>query len=215
VLLTSRVSRLLRSKARRRANIARQQWSGDGETQYLYQVGPSLTFRRVSVAGGASRVHGLLGPFEHDSLLSIDVSPRDEVVFPICHAARVVGRSAALTLAGCEGSFAIRTSGVRSSRGPPNPPYERGLRPGFSLAGWLSPLRPGAWKALSALAAASRSSGCWGGMGASSVSYSQPDLLESSTVPAPFRWWRVSRTANATDHESLVHPPCQIPSPFP
>jgi TolB protein len=31
------------------------QWSGDGETLYFYQVHPSLTFRRLSITGGASR----------------------------------------------------------------------------------------------------------------------------------------------------------------
>ena len=38
----------------------------------------------ISVDGGAEKVHGLVGPFEHDFQMSMDVSPRDEVVFAIC-----------------------------------------------------------------------------------------------------------------------------------
>jgi hypothetical protein len=38
----------------------------------------------VDVNGGAVKVHGLLGPFERDFQMSMDASPRDEIVFPIC-----------------------------------------------------------------------------------------------------------------------------------
>jgi hypothetical protein len=31
------------------------------------------------------KVHGLVGPFERDYQMWMDVSPRDEIVFPICH----------------------------------------------------------------------------------------------------------------------------------
>ena len=38
----------------------------------------------ISVDGGAATVHRLVGPFEHDFQMSMDVSPRDEVVFAVC-----------------------------------------------------------------------------------------------------------------------------------
>ncbi len=62
-------------------------WSGDGSRLFFLRhtrarVWGELT--SIAVDGGAVKVHGLLGPFEHDFLMSIDVSPRDEVVFPIC-----------------------------------------------------------------------------------------------------------------------------------
>jgi Tol biopolymer transport system component len=121
------------------------QWSGDGATLYFYQVRPSLTFRRLSLAGesrhhelvvcetasgqcrtltpkhdrplttiawsgdgtrlfflrhtsgrvwgeltsvavdgSAMKVHETMGPFERDFQMSMDVSPRDDIVFPIC-----------------------------------------------------------------------------------------------------------------------------------
>jgi hypothetical protein len=41
-----------------------------------------LTSARVD--GGALKVHGLVGPFERDFQMSIDSSPRDEIVFTIC-----------------------------------------------------------------------------------------------------------------------------------
>jgi hypothetical protein len=37
----------------------------------------------IDVAGGAERQHGLVGPFEHDFQMFMDVSPRDEVVFAV------------------------------------------------------------------------------------------------------------------------------------
>jgi Tol biopolymer transport system component len=37
----------------------------------------------IAVDGGAEKVHGLIGPFERDFQMAMDVSPRDEVVFPI------------------------------------------------------------------------------------------------------------------------------------
>jgi hypothetical protein len=35
----------------------------------------------VGIDGGAARMHGLLGPFEADFVISMDVSPRDEIVY--------------------------------------------------------------------------------------------------------------------------------------
>jgi Tol biopolymer transport system component len=61
-------------------------WSGDG-TQIFFlrhtsgRVWGELT--SVAVDGGAIRVHGPVGPFERDFQMSMDVSPRGEIVFPI------------------------------------------------------------------------------------------------------------------------------------
>jgi Tol biopolymer transport system component len=38
----------------------------------------------IGVDGGAETVHGLVGPFEHDFQMFMDVSPRDEIVFALC-----------------------------------------------------------------------------------------------------------------------------------
>jgi Tol biopolymer transport system component len=38
----------------------------------------------ISVDGGAETLHGLVGPFEHDFQMFMDVSPRDEIVFALC-----------------------------------------------------------------------------------------------------------------------------------
>ena len=35
----------------------------------------------IGVRGGTERVHGLLGPFERDFVISMDMSPRDEIVY--------------------------------------------------------------------------------------------------------------------------------------
>ena len=41
----------------------------------------------IGVDGGAETVHGLVGPFEHDFQMFMDVSPRDEIVFALCREA--------------------------------------------------------------------------------------------------------------------------------
>ena len=41
----------------------------------------------IGVDGGAETLHGLVGPFEHDFQMSMDVSPRDEIVFARCREA--------------------------------------------------------------------------------------------------------------------------------
>jgi Tol biopolymer transport system component len=38
----------------------------------------------IGVDGGAEKRHGLVGPFEHDFQMFMDVSPRDEIVFALC-----------------------------------------------------------------------------------------------------------------------------------
>ena len=61
-------------------------WSGDDTRLFFLRhtsarVWGELT--SVDVDGGAVKVHGLVGPFERDFQMSMDVSPRDEIVFPI------------------------------------------------------------------------------------------------------------------------------------
>jgi Tol biopolymer transport system component len=62
-------------------------WSGDSTRLWFLRH----TSRRlwgeltsISVEGGAEKMHGLVGPFEHDFQMSMDVSPRDEVVYALC-----------------------------------------------------------------------------------------------------------------------------------
>ena len=62
-------------------------WSGDDTRLFFLRhtsgrVWGELT--SVAVDGGAIRVHGLVGPFERDFQMSMDVSPRDQIVFPVC-----------------------------------------------------------------------------------------------------------------------------------
>jgi dipeptidyl aminopeptidase/acylaminoacyl peptidase len=62
-------------------------WSGDS-TRLFFLRHTSQRFwgelTSISVDGGPAKVHGLIGPFEHDFQMSMDVSPRDEVVFALC-----------------------------------------------------------------------------------------------------------------------------------
>ena len=62
-------------------------WSGDGTRLFFLRhtskrLSGELT--SISVDGGAAKVHGLVGPFEHDFQMSMDVSARDQVVFARC-----------------------------------------------------------------------------------------------------------------------------------
>jgi Tol biopolymer transport system component len=62
-------------------------WSGDGRWLFFLRhtserVWGELT--SVGIDGGAVRAHGLVGPFERDFQMSIDASPRDEVVYTTC-----------------------------------------------------------------------------------------------------------------------------------
>jgi Tol biopolymer transport system component len=62
-------------------------WSSD-DTRLLFlrhtskRVWGELT--SISVDGGGEKSHGLVGPFEHDFQMFMDVSPRDEIVFARC-----------------------------------------------------------------------------------------------------------------------------------
>jgi Tol biopolymer transport system component len=62
-------------------------WSGDSTRLFFLRhtserVWGELT--SVGVADGAVKAHGLVGPFERDFQMSIDASPRDELVFTTC-----------------------------------------------------------------------------------------------------------------------------------
>ena len=62
-------------------------WSGDGARLFFLRhtsarIWGELT--SVSVDGSAVKVHGLVGPFESDFQMSMDVSPRGEILFAIC-----------------------------------------------------------------------------------------------------------------------------------
>jgi Tol biopolymer transport system component len=62
-------------------------WSGDGTRIFFLRHTSDRvwgTLTSVAVNGGAMTVHGQIGPFERDFQMSMDVSPRDEIVFPIC-----------------------------------------------------------------------------------------------------------------------------------
>jgi Tol biopolymer transport system component len=62
-------------------------WSAD-DTRLVFlrhtskRVWGELT--SIGLDGGAEAAHGLVGPFEHDFQMFMDVSPRNEVVFAIC-----------------------------------------------------------------------------------------------------------------------------------
>ena len=62
-------------------------WSGDNTRLFFLRHTSERLWGEltsISVDGSAAEVHGLVGPFEHDFQLSMDVSPRDEVVFAVC-----------------------------------------------------------------------------------------------------------------------------------
>jgi Tol biopolymer transport system component len=65
-------------------------WSGDGARLLFLRhtsarVWGELT--SVGIDGDGLTVHGRVGPFERDFHMWMDVSPRDEIVFPICREA--------------------------------------------------------------------------------------------------------------------------------
>ena len=62
-------------------------WSGDSTRLFFLRHTSKRLWGEltsISVDGGAATVHRLVGPFEHDFQMSMDVSPRDEVVFALC-----------------------------------------------------------------------------------------------------------------------------------
>jgi hypothetical protein len=62
-------------------------WSGDGTRVFFLRhtsariLGELLSVR---VEGGVAQSHGPIGPFQQPFLLSMDASPRDEIVFALC-----------------------------------------------------------------------------------------------------------------------------------
>jgi Tol biopolymer transport system component len=59
-------------------------WSGDGTRLFFLRYTSARVWGEltsISVDGGAVKVHGLVGPFERDFQMSMDLSPRDQVVF--------------------------------------------------------------------------------------------------------------------------------------
>ena len=62
-------------------------WSGDSTRLFFLRHTSERLWGEltsIGVDGDAAKVHGLVGPFEHDFQMSMDVSPRDEVVFALC-----------------------------------------------------------------------------------------------------------------------------------
>jgi Tol biopolymer transport system component len=62
-------------------------WSGDSTRLFFLRHTSKRLWGEltsISVDGGAAKVHGLVGPFEHDFQMSMDLSRRDEVVFALC-----------------------------------------------------------------------------------------------------------------------------------
>jgi Tol biopolymer transport system component len=84
-LLVCRVSgdcRQLTSKAGH--GLTTLAWSGDSTRLFfLRHTGHRVwgELASIGVDGSGETVHGLIGPFEHDFQLSVDVSPHDEAVF--------------------------------------------------------------------------------------------------------------------------------------
>jgi hypothetical protein len=65
-------------------------WSGDSTRLFFLRHTSKRLWGEltsIGVEGGAAKVHGLVGPFEHDFQMSMDVSPRDDVVFALCREA--------------------------------------------------------------------------------------------------------------------------------
>ena len=62
-------------------------WSGDGTRLFFLRHTSKRLWGEltsIGVDGDAEKMHGLVGPFEHDFQMFMDVSPRDEIVFALC-----------------------------------------------------------------------------------------------------------------------------------
>jgi hypothetical protein len=62
-------------------------WSADGTRLFFVRHTSARVFGEltsVSVDGTAEKTHGPIGPFQHRFQISMDVSPRDEIVFALC-----------------------------------------------------------------------------------------------------------------------------------
>ena len=63
-------------------------WSADGTRLFFLRPTSARVFGEltsISVEGGEAKTYGPIGPFQHRFLMSMDVSPRDEIVFVLCH----------------------------------------------------------------------------------------------------------------------------------
>lgn len=67
--------------------LAALAWSGDGTQLFLLRHTKAQTFgdlASVTVDGGEVKTYGPIGPFQQRYLMSMDASPRDEIVFARC-----------------------------------------------------------------------------------------------------------------------------------
>jgi hypothetical protein len=67
--------------------LAALAWSGDGTRLFLLRHTKAQTFgdlASVTVDGGEVKTYGPIGPFQQRYLMSMDASPRDEIVFARC-----------------------------------------------------------------------------------------------------------------------------------
>jgi TolB protein len=68
--------------------LAALAWSGDGTRLFLLRHTNAHVFgalSSVSVDDGVETTYGQIGPFQHRYLMSMDASPRDEIVVALCH----------------------------------------------------------------------------------------------------------------------------------
>jgi hypothetical protein len=62
-------------------------WSADGTRLFFLRPTSARVFGEltsISVEGGDAKTHGPIGPFEQRFQMSMDASPRDEIVFVLC-----------------------------------------------------------------------------------------------------------------------------------
>jgi hypothetical protein len=67
--------------------LAAVAWSGDGTRLFLLRHTKAQVFGELASVGvdtGVVTTYGPIGPFQHRYLMSMDASPRDEVVFTLC-----------------------------------------------------------------------------------------------------------------------------------
>jgi hypothetical protein len=67
--------------------VAALAWSGDSTRLFLLRHTNAHVFGElasVSVGGGELQTYGPIGPFQDRYLISMDASPRDEIVFALC-----------------------------------------------------------------------------------------------------------------------------------
>ena len=63
-------------------------WSADGRQLFFLRPTSARIFGEltsVTIEGGETKTYGPIGPFQHRFQMSMDVSPRGEIVFAPCH----------------------------------------------------------------------------------------------------------------------------------